>query len=62
MRKQLLLECLEKVKKLRDGEVCELTVEGAGVLRAFVEARRKVANVSDGERRLQQKVERVLDT
>ncbi len=62
MKKQLLLECLEKVKKLRRGEVCELTVEGAGVLRAFVEARRKVANVSDGERQLQQKVERVLDT
>ena len=50
MTKELLDKALDKVRALHGDEICPLTVEEAGALRAYVDARQKCAQASDQER------------
>lgn len=60
MDKAFLAKQLDVVKNAPPGEAVAFTVEAAGVLRAFVDARRKKSDISPAEQALHTKIERLL--
>ncbi len=60
MNKELLVRILDRIKSLSPGEVFDLTVEGAGVLQAFIEQRSKTMSITPAERAFLQKASGVL--
>lgn len=60
MNKKLLAHQLDRIRNLPPGESCQFTLEEAGVLKAFVETRRKAGGVSAGENALHGKIQLLL--
>jgi len=60
MNKELLTKQLQLIKNVPPGENCEFTEEGAGVLRSFVNARKKLPDLSKTETALHSKIMRLI--